>query len=154
MPTLLVVHHTPSPTMHSMFEAVRSGATSDVIEDVEVVFRPALAATALDVLQADGYVLGTPANLGYMSGALKHFFDQVYYPCLDATRRRPYGVYVHGNSDTTGALRAIEMVTTGLAWRRVQEPVTVVGEPTRDDLVACEELGGALAATLALEATP
>ena len=152
MPTLLVVHHTPSPTMHSMFEAVRSGATSDVIEDVEVVFRPALAATALDVLQADGYVLGTPANLGYMSGALKHFFDQVYYPCLDATRRRPYGVYVHGNSDTTGALRAIEMVTTGLAWRRVHEPVTVVGEPTRDDLAACEELGGALAATLALEA--
>jgi multimeric flavodoxin WrbA len=152
MPTLLVVHHTPSPTMHSMFEAVRSGATSDAIEDVEVVFRPALAATALDVLHADGYVLGTPANLGYMSGALKHFFDQVYYPCLDATRRRPYGVYVHGNSDTTGALRAIEMVTTGLAWRRVQEPVTVVGEPTRHDLAACEELGGALAATLALEA--
>jgi multimeric flavodoxin WrbA len=52
------------------------------------VARPALSATALDVLQADGYILGTPANLGYMSGALKHFFDQIYYPCLDETVRR------------------------------------------------------------------
>ena len=52
------------------------------------------------MLEADGYLLGTPANLGYMSGALKHFFDQIYYPCLDATSGRPFGVYVHGNNDT------------------------------------------------------
>ena len=52
------------------------------------------------MLDADGYLLGTPANLGYMSGALKHFFDQIYYPCLDATVGRPFGVWVHGNDDT------------------------------------------------------
>src|SRR5690349_21015812 len=107
MPTLLVVHHTPSPPMHALFEAVLAGASDDRIAGVEVVARPALTATAIDVLGADGYVLGTPANLGYISGALKHFFDQIYYPCLDATRRRPYGLYVHGNSDTTGAVRAV-----------------------------------------------
>src|SRR5438105_14095751 len=106
MPTLLVVHHTASPSLHSMFEAVMAGATDDSIEGVDVVSRPALAATAVDVLEADGYLLGTPANLGNMSGALKHFFDQVYYPCLEATVRRPYGVYIHGNNDTAGALAA------------------------------------------------
>src|SRR5215469_14109805 len=100
MPTLLIVHHTPSPWLHSIFEAVRSGATDERIEGVDVVCRPALAATALDVLGADGYILGTPANLGYISGALKHFFDQIYYPCLEATANRPYGLYVHGNTDT------------------------------------------------------
>jgi multimeric flavodoxin WrbA len=119
---------------------------------VTVVHRPALAATASDVLDADGYVLGTPANLGYMSGALKHFFDQIYYPCLDATVRRPYGTYVHGNRDTTGALRGIETITTGLQWQRAQDPVTVVGEPERADLDACRELGAALAAGLMLDA--
>ena len=62
-----------------------AGARDDRIEGVTVITKPALAATASDVLAADGYVLGTPANLGYMSGALKHFFDNVYYPCLDAT---------------------------------------------------------------------
>jgi len=148
MPRLLIVHHTPSPAVHSLFEAVRSGATDPQIEGVEVVARPALAATAVDVLDADGYVLGTPANLGYMSGALKHFFDTVYYPCLDATVGRPYGVFVHGNDDTTGALRSIDKVVTGLRWTLAQAPVSVVGAPERDDLDACWELGAAVAAGL------
>jgi multimeric flavodoxin WrbA len=151
MPTLLVVHHTASPSLHSMFEAVMSGATDQRIEDVEVVSRPALAATALDVLEADGYLLGTPANLGYISGALKHFFDQIYYPCLDATARRPYGLYVHGNNDTAGAVRAVESISTGLKWRRAQEPVAVLGQPGQGDLEECWELGAALAAGLTLE---
>ena len=143
------VHHTTSPSLHALFEAVQSGATDPQIEGVDVSARAALQATASDVLAADGFLLGTPANLGYMSGALKHFFDQIYYPCLDATIGRPFGVYVHGNNDTTGALRAIEMVTTGLRWRAVQAPVSVIGDPTRDDLDGCWELGAAVAAGLA-----
>jgi multimeric flavodoxin WrbA len=151
VPTLLIVHHTPSPSTHSMFEAVRSGATDDAIGGVDVVTRPALVATAVDVLGADGYVLGTTANFGYMSGALKHFFDQIYYPCLDATTGRPYALYVHGNSDTTGAVRAVEALATGLRWRRVQAPLTVLGTPTRADLDACWEVGAAVAAGLVLD---
>jgi multimeric flavodoxin WrbA len=149
--TLLHVHHTPSPSVHSMFDAVQSGATDPQIHGVRVVAVPALHATAIDVLDADGYLLGTPANLGYMSGALKHFFDQIYYPCLDATVARPFGVYVHGNNDTTGALRAIEMVTTGLQWRAAQAPVSVIGAPSPADLEACWELGAAVAAGLSPE---
>src|ERR1700746_2070064 len=122
MPRLLVVHHTPSPALQEMFEAAVSGARTDEIKGVEVVVRPALTATAVDVLEADGYLLGTPANIGYMSGALKHFFDQIYYPCLEATVRRPYGLYVHGNLDTTSAIRAVESIATGLKWERVAEP--------------------------------
>lgn len=151
MPTLLVVHHTTSPALHAMFDATVTGATDNRIVGVEVVIRPALTANALDVLGADGYLLGTPANLGYISGALKHFFDQIYYPCLDATRARPYGLYVHGNNDTTGAIRAVETITTGLQWRRAQEPVTVLGEPSHEALEACWELGASLAAMLALD---
>jgi multimeric flavodoxin WrbA len=147
---LLVVHHTASPSLHSMFEAVRSGATDDRIEGVDVVTKAALEATAVDVLEADAYVLGTPANLGYMSGALKHFFDQIYYPCLESTAGRPYGVYIHGNSDAEGALRAIEKVVTGLDWQRVQAPVCVIGEPDRAALDACWELGAAVAAGLTM----
>src|SRR5918995_4410932 len=137
MATLLIVHHTPSPALHSMFDAVMSGATDDRVEGVEVVARPALLATAVDVLGAHGYLLGTPANLGYMSGALKHFFDQVYYPCLEATVGRPYGVYVHGNNDTTGALAGIEKIVTGLRWKAAQAPVSVIGAPAQSDLDAC-----------------
>ena len=146
--TLLIVHHTPSPAVHALFEAVVAGAKDDRIEGVEVVTRPALAATAIDVVNADGYLLGTPANLGYMSGALKHFFDQIYYPCLDATRGRSYGVYVHGDNDTGGALLAIEKITKGLRWQLAQPALTVLGKPTAADLEAAWELGAAVAASL------
>lgn len=149
MPRLLIVHHTPSPSLHAMLDAVQRGATDDAIEGVEVVTRPALGATASDVLEADGYVLGTPANIGYMSGALKHFFDQIYYPCLDATVRRPYGLYVHGNEDPTGAVRAVEAITGALGWRAVRPAAVVHSEPSPEDLDACWELGATVAATLA-----
>lgn len=148
MPKLLIVHHTASPTLQSMFEAVRSGATTDEIEGVDVVARPALGATAVDALEADAYLLGTPVNLGYISGALKHFFDQIYYPCLEATVARPYALYVHGNSDATGALRAVESITTGLKWRQLRPPLVVIGEPGKDDLENCWELGATVAAEL------
>ena len=150
MPRVLIVHHSPSPSCRAMFEAVRDGATTDDLEGIEVVTRAALAATVADVLEADAYLLGTPANIGYMSGALKHFFDTVYYPVMDETARRPYAAYVHGNSDTTGAVRAIESVTTGLDWKRVRDPVTVIGDPDRSDLGACWELGAMVAASLVL----
>ena len=135
-----------------MFESAVSGARTDEIEGVEVVVRPALTAAEVDVLEADGYLLGTSANIGYMSGALKHFFDRIYYPCLEATRRRPYALYVHGASDTGGAVRAVESIATGLQWRKAQPPVCVTGAPSRTDLEACWELGAVLAAEVAGQA--
>ena len=152
MATLLIVHHTTSPPLHAMLDAVVSGATDRRIEGVDVVVRAALAATAVDALSADGYVLGTPANLGFMSGALKHFFDTVYYPCLEDTKGRPYALYVHGNNDTTGAVRGVEAITTGLQWKRARPPLSVLGQPSKDDLDELWDLGASLAAGLTLDA--
>ena len=143
MPRLLVVHHTPSPALQAVLEAVKEGAA--LVEDVELSLRPALSAGAADLLAADGVLLGTPANIGYMSGALKHFFDTVYYPCLEATAGLPYGVYVHGNDDTAGALRSIERVTDALRWKRVAAPLSLTGAPSSADLEACRELTATIA---------
>ncbi len=145
---LLIVHHTTSPGLQELLEAVLDGTRADGLDDVDVVVRAALAATAVDVLAADGFLLGTPANIGYLSGAMKHFFDQVYYPCLSAKVGAPYGLYVHGNLDTTGAVRAAEAITKGMGWQRMHEPVLVSGAPTKDDLEACWDLGATVAATL------
>jgi multimeric flavodoxin WrbA len=148
MPRLLVVHHTPSPATQEMLESVLGGAKDDAIQGVEVVVRPALSASVSDVLEADGYLLGTPANIGYISGALKHFFDTIYYPVLEATKGRHFGAYVHANLGAEGALRAIETITTGLEWTAVA-PVTVVeGQVEKADRDALYELGGTVAATL------
>ncbi len=150
MARLLFVHHTTSPATAELLDAALRGANDPEISGVEVVRRAALAATASDVLDCDGLVLGTPANIGYMSGALKHFFDQIYYPCLEDTVGRPYALYVHGDDDATGAVAAVERITTGLRWRRARPPLTVSGRPSRHDVDACWELGAALAAGLTL----
>jgi multimeric flavodoxin WrbA len=129
MTTLLVVHHSPTRSMQALTDAVLAGASDDAIEGVELRVRSALEATAEDVLAADGYLLGTPANFGYMSGALKHFFDSTFLQvggALDdsggagsggggVTKGRPFGLYVHGRYDLTGAVRAVLSITGGRA---------------------------------------
>ena len=143
MPRLLVVHHTPSPALQAVLEAVRDGAA--MVDTVELTVRPALSAGPADLLAADGVLLGTPANIGYMSGALKHFFDTVYYPCLDATVGLPYGVYVHGNDDTAGALASVQRITGALRWRQVAAPLSLTGAPGPEDLDRVRELAATVA---------
>ena len=149
MPTLLVVQHTPSPAVQEMLEAVLRGTEHPEVKGVNVEVRAALSAGPADVLAADGIILGTPANIGYMSGAMKHFLDQVYYPCLEVTVGLPYGVYVHGNDDTSGALRAIHKIAGGMQWKQAAEEVSLVGAPTKEGIAACQDLGSLLALQVA-----
>ena len=150
MARLLVVHHTVSPALHAMCLAVLEGARDPAITGVEVVTKAALEAGPLDVLGADAVLVGAPVTLGYLAGALKHFFDGVYYPCLEETRGRRFGAYLHGSGDLAGGLRGLTTIATGLGWRLAQPVVEVVGPPSAADLAACRELGGALAAALTL----
>ena len=145
---LLVVHHTASPATRELLEAVLEGTRAQGIEGVEVDVHPALSATASDVLAADGVLLGTPANIGYMSGAMKHFFDTVYYPVLGAKPALPYGFWVHGNNDVEGARRSVESIAGALGWSLAAAPVLIVGPVGREEREAAYELGGTLAATL------
>ncbi|WP_280447892.1 flavodoxin family protein [Nocardia cyriacigeorgica] len=135
--------------MLALSEAVGSGATHPLIYGGVVVRRAALAVSPSDVLDADGYLLGTPANLGYMSGALKHAFDVIYYPCLDSTRGRPFGAYLHGNEGTEGAEKGLTSITTGLGWVKAADYLVVSGKPSKENLEACWELGATVAAGLA-----
>ena len=141
MASLLIVQHTPSPAVQDMLEAVLRGSRHPELGSLDVVVRAALSAGPTDVMAADAVILGTPANIGYMSGALKHFLDQIYYPCLEVTVGMPYGIYVHGNDDTAGAVRAIHAICGGMSWKQVASDVSVTGPPTKDALAACEELG-------------
>lgn len=149
MKQLLVVHHTVSPATAAVLDAVLEGARDPAISGVDVVVRPALVASAAEALDADGYLILGPVNLGYLAGAIKHFFDTIYYPCLEATRGRPFGAVLHADNDATGALRALDSITTGLGWRPAQKPLVVTGAG-RPDRAAGVELGAAVAAGLAV----
>ncbi len=157
MPRLLIVHHSPTPSVAALTDAVVAGASDDAIEGVEVVVRAALEADAEDVLAADAYVLGTPANFGYMSGALKHFFDTIFLEAGGALTddgsaaaagggKKPYGLYVHGRYDTEGAVRSVLSIVSALSWRQAAEVLEVLGDVDDSHRDAAYELGGTLAA--------
>jgi multimeric flavodoxin WrbA len=133
--------------MPVLVAAVCEGASSDGLDEVVVHPVAALELTSADVLAAAGYILATPANLGYMSGALKHAFDTTYSDVLGLTRGRPFGVVIHGESDTAGALVGVEKVTTGLQWRLVAAPVESIGVVGDLEIAACVELGAVVAAS-------
>jgi len=55
-----------------------------------------------DLLRADGYVLGTTANFGYMSGAMKHVFDSTF-------------LQIGGALDASGAT-GLTLSSVTIAW--------------------------------------
>ncbi len=145
---LLIVYHSQSGTTSRMAEAVIKGAKHPDIEGVEVRVRDALEALPDDLLWADGFILGTPENFGYMSGAMKYFLDRVYYDCEDKVSGIPYGLFVRAGNDGTGAISSITRILTGLSVKQVQEPVLIAGDFDDSRLTECEELGMTLAAGL------
>lgn len=145
---LLIVAHAPSPNTALLRDAVVEGARSPDIEGVEVVARPPLEAGPEDVLAARAIILGTTENFGYMSGALKDFFDRTYYPCLEKTEGLPYALFIRAGQDGTGARRAVETIVTGLRWRAIQEPLICRGRFDTEFAEPCRELGMLMAAGL------
>jgi NAD(P)H-dependent FMN reductase len=159
MARLLIVHHSPTDTVRALTDAVVAGAHDDEIEGVEVVVREALTAAADDVLAADGYLFGTTANFGYMSGALKHFFDTIFLEAGGALSddgsaapgsggKKPYGLWVHGRYDTTGAVRSVQSIVGALPWTQAADVLEVLGDVGEAQRAAAYELGGTLAALL------
>jgi multimeric flavodoxin WrbA len=163
---LLVIHHSPTKAMQVLTDRVLAGTRDESLVGVEVIERRALDfatgdASHQDLLAADGYLLGTTANFGYMSGALKHVFDSTFLQiggALDPTGAagesegrtsgRPFGLYVHGRYDTTGAVRSVLSITGALGWKQGYGVLEAMGDVRDPDLEAAYELGGTIAALL------
>jgi multimeric flavodoxin WrbA len=145
---LLVVYHSRSGGTQALADAAIAGAQSDDIDNVEVRVRTAFEATIDDVRWCNGIVMGTPENFGYMSGALKDFFERIYYVLLDETRGLPYALFVKGGHDGEGAVRSVERIVTGLGWKAALAPVLVVGDLDDAALERGHELGITFAAGL------
>ena len=131
-----------------MADAVIAGAKSDEVSNVEVRVKSAIEADADDLIWADGFILGTPENFGYMSGAMKYFLDRVYYACEGKINGKPFALFVRAGNDGSGAINSMRKILTGLAVREVQDPVLIAGEFDESRLGECEILGLTLAAGL------
>ena len=86
MRKLLIIGHIPSSNTLRLREAVLCGAQKIQSEIVDLDCKTPFEANALDTLSADAIILGTTENLGYMSGALKDFFDRTYNETIEKKR--------------------------------------------------------------------
>lgn len=143
---LLIVAHAPSPNTRRMRDAVLDGAQAPEIDAVATRVLSPFEAGPPDVLDAQAVILLTPENLGYMSGALKDFFDRCYYPCLEKTQGLPYALCIRAGNDGTGTRRGVETIVTGLRWRAVAEPLICCGDWREEFVDQCRELGMLVAA--------
>lgn len=155
MKTLLIVYHTGGVKTAQMAEAVERGAREEARDalgeaGVNVVVKRCADAGPDDMLAADGLILGTPENFGYMSGMMKDFLERVFYACEGKVNGRPYALFVGAGQDGTGAVTSVERIVLGLRLNKVHEPVIGLKELTPEILKNCEELGAAFAAGLAL----
>ena len=145
---LLIVYHSQSGRTEAMANAVRDGASHPQVEDVELRTLRAAAAGPDDLLWAHGLLIGTPENFGYMSGAMKDFFDRTFYQVEGRIQSLPYAMFISAGNDGTGAIRAIRRIANGYPLREVQEPIIARGDVTPATLERCRELGLTLAAGL------
>jgi len=148
MKTLLIVYHTGGVKTAQMAGAVERGARSE--GSVSVVVKRCADAGPVDLLTADGLILGTPENFGYMSGMMKDFLERVFYACEGKVNGLPYALFVGAGQDGSGAVASVERIVTGLRLEKKSEPIVGLKELTPEILEKCEQLGAAFAAGLAL----
>ena len=148
MKTLLIVYHTGGVKTGQMAEAVARGARSE--PGVRVVMKRCAEAWPEDVLTADGLILGTPENFGYMSGMMKDFLERIFYACEGKVAGRPWALFVGAGQDGTGAVSSVERIVTGLRLKKAADPVIVVKDLQPVQIAALEELGATFASGLAL----
>ena len=149
MKHLLVVYSTQSGRTRRLAEAACAGA-AELADEVEVRCLAAADAGLDDLLWANGLLIGSPENFGYLSGAVKDFLDRTYYPAEGKTIGLPYAMFVSAGNDGSGAVRALERIASGYQWTRVAEPVIAKGELDDSGLAAVRELGQTLAAGISL----
>ena len=150
MKTLLIVYHTGGVKTAQMAEAVERGAKTEL--GLRVVVKRCAEAGPEDVLAADGLILGTPENFGYMSGMMKDFLERIFYACEGKVAGRPWALFVGAGQDGTGAVSSVERIVTGLRLKKAADPVIVVKDLQPVQIAALEELGATFAAGLALGA--
>ena len=148
MKSLLIVYHTGGVKTARMAEAVERGARGE--GNLNVVVKRCADAGPEDVLAADGLILGTPENFGYMSGMMKDFLERVFYPCEGKVNGRPWALFVGAGQDGSGAVSSVERIVTGLRLEKRAEALICVRDLSPEMLSKCEELGAAFATGLAM----
>ena len=139
---LLIINHSVSENTTRLFKAIETGAYLIEADSVAIIYKSAFEVEPIDVKEADAIILATTENFAYMSGALKDFFDRIYYPCIEQTQGMPYGLLVRAGNDGSGASQSVEKIAKGLRWNLAQAPLICKGDWSEHFIEQAKEIGG------------
>ena len=148
MKHLLILYHTQSGNTGQLVQAALRGAQTETDVDTRLIM--AKDGDLEDLLWSDAIIFGTPENFGYMSGALKDFYDRTFSPAEPYQLNRPYALLISAGNDGTGAVRECDRILKGYPMKKAAEPYIARKEITQEHLDKAFELGQMMATGLAM----
>ena len=144
MKKLQCVIHAPSNNTLLIKQKV-TGALIEKTSNLDISIASPFETNAIDILEADGLLIGTTENLASMAGATKDFFDRTYCDLLGKKEGLPIVIWVRAGHDGTGTVKQLTGIITGLRWKLVQKILVCQGEWSKRFIDECTELGLGLA---------
>jgi multimeric flavodoxin WrbA len=142
MAKLLVIYHSQTGNTEAMAKAVCEGGSS---AGAAVALEKAKDASSNDLLACDAVAFCSPVYFGYTAGALKDFFDRVFYTVRGKIDDKPYAAFSSGGAGGKQALDSIDRVCNSFRLKKAFEGVVATGKPSSEVLEECKELGKKLA---------
>ena len=135
---IVFVSHSPSKNTRILANTVLDVIKYNKLKLKVEIYSP-LEITSNDVLKANGIIIGTIENFGYMAGATKDFFDRCYNNLLDRSQGLPVFYYIRAGLDGEGSEIALNKIILGLKWRQVLKPLILKGKWTNDFITLVSE---------------
>jgi hypothetical protein len=145
---LLIIAHTPSDNTARLARAAFNAANDYASDDLMVRLLSPFDVQTEDVVKADGVIIGTTENIGYMAGATKDMFDRCYNDWIDLCAGKPVGLYIRAGLDGTATTHAVNSIFTGLRWRIIAPPLVLHGNWDSKFITDVADLSLAMAAGL------
>jgi multimeric flavodoxin WrbA len=145
---ILLIYHTQGGHTKMLVDACGVGIRKE--KDIVLQCKSAKNSTIEDVLWANGIIIATPEYFGYMSGAIKDFFDRTYYNARAKEVCLPYCLIVCCENDGTGAERNIETIAKGYVLKKHLDTLIIKEHEIKDRLEESSDFGQTFAAGLSM----
>ena len=147
---ILIMYHSRTGNTEKLAEAVAEGVKR--VSGVTVELKRAESVTPEDVIDADGYAVGSPSHFSIMSGQILTLLTDLY-SIRHKMAGKPMAVFTTGTGGQVTALENIDRIIGVFNPRFVKPGIAIEGAPREADKLQAAELGEKLAKAVVKKAS-
>ncbi|MFB0514940.1 MAG: flavodoxin family protein [Candidatus Bathyarchaeia archaeon] len=149
-PKILVIYDSRTGNTEKLAEAVAEGIKR--VSGVSVELKRVESVAQEEIIEADGYAVGSPSHFSIMSGKILTLLTDLY------SRRhkmagKPIAVFTTGSGGQVTALENIERIIGVFNPRFVKPGIAIEGAPRQADKLQAAKLGEKLAKAVVKKAS-